>query len=70
MANSDPDTSPASGIIQPQPLQGVLAPVYNPNLDPATGQEISVIKTGVSDSGTLGDTTLAPVAVCSKEANE
>lgn len=69
----DPGTSPSAGIIQPQPLQGVLAPVIAPTLDPSTGHELSVIKNGTCEEyGSLGETTLAPISVeaGSKEANE
>jgi hypothetical protein len=60
---SEPGTSPSAGTIQPQPLQGELAPVIAPALDPATGHELSVIKSGTcAEYGSLGDTTLAPIA--------
>lgn len=58
----DTGTPPSSGTIQAQPAAGVVIPGPTAALDPATGHEISVIKTGTCSEGSLGETTLAPIA--------
>lgn len=50
-------------IVQPQPEAAVAVPVPDIAIEPATGHEVSVIKTGESTDTTIGETEVPGVVV-------
>lgn len=57
-------------IVQPQPEAAVAVPVPAIPVDPSTGHEISVIKTGEPTLGSIAPTEPVPLTVVGKPGTE